>query len=193
MAIIACYTKKDNVWYGVALQDKEVVATCFSTGEPDLRRLLKRLPQDDGFHVTDNPNENLIEVFKKLEEIFNGKSNKACGLEINIERLSSYAQKVLNCTGLIPVGYVATYGGVANVSGGIARSVGGVEASNPVPLLIPCHRVVRSDLKIGGYSYGKQTKWEILQRERKGYEEPKTLKINGKDLVVFPVGWVKQE
>ncbi|MEJ2244362.1 MAG: MGMT family protein, partial [Candidatus Bathyarchaeota archaeon] len=67
------------------------------------------------------------------------------------------------------------------------------EASNPVPLLIPCHRVVRSDLKIGGYRYGKQTKWEILQRERKGYEEPKTLKINGKDLVVFPVGWVKQE
>jgi hypothetical protein len=52
---------------------------------------------------------------------------------------------------------------------------------------------VRSDLKIGGYRYGKQTKWEILQRERKGYEEPKTLKINGKDLVVFPVGWVKQE
>jgi methylated-DNA-[protein]-cysteine S-methyltransferase len=70
--------------------------------------------------------------------------------------------------------------------------VGRVEALNPIPLLIPCHRVVQSDLKIGGYGYGKQTKWKILQRENKGYEEPKTIKVNGNDLVVFPVGWVKQ-
>ncbi len=191
--ISVCYTKKDNVWYGVALQDKQVVATCFSTGEPDLQRLLKRLPQDEGFYVTDNPNENLIEVFKKLEEIFNGKNGKAFGFELNINRLSSYAQKVLNCTSLIPVGYVATYGEVAKAVGGIGRSVGRVEASNPVPLLIPCHRIVQSDLKIGGYGYGKQTKWEILQRENKGYKEPKTIKVSGKDLVVFPVCLAKQQ
>jgi methylated-DNA-[protein]-cysteine S-methyltransferase len=191
--IIACYTKKDDVWYGVALQDNQVVATCFSTGEPDLQRLLKKRPKDTGFHVTDNPNQNLIEVLKKLHQVFHGKNGKPNGFEINISHLSDYAQSVLSCTSLIPVGYVATYGGVAKVAGGIARSVGRVEASNPVPLLIPCHRVVKSDLRIGGYGYGKQTKWEILQRENKGYEESKTIKVEGKDLVVFPVGWVKQQ
>lgn len=191
--IIACYTKKDDVWYGVALQDNQVVATCFSTGEPDLQRLLKKLPKETGFHITDNPNESLIEVLKKLHEVLNGKNGKSKGFEININRLSDYAQSVLSCTSLIPVGYVATYGGVARASGGIARSVGRVEASNPVPLLIPCHRVVKSDLRIGGYGYGKHTKWEILQRENKGYEESKTIKVEGKDLVVFPVSWVKQQ
>ena len=82
--------------------------------------------------------------------------------------------------------------GVAKVAGGIARSVGQVMALNPVPLLIPCHRVVQSDLKVGGYGYGKQTKWEILHRENQGYEESKTIKVDGKELVLFPVGWVKQ-
>ena len=191
LLIIACYTKKDNVWYGVAIQDDQVVATCFSTGEPDLEKLLKKLPKDTGFHITDNPNESLIEVLKKLHAVFNGKNGKVDGLEININRLSNYSQRVLNCTSLIPVGYVATYGGVAKVAGGIARSVGQVMALNPVPLLIPCHRVVRSDLKIGGYGYGKETKLEILHRENKGYEESKTILVEGNELVVFPVVWVK--
>ena len=42
-----------------------------------------------------------------------------------------------------------------------------VEASNPVPLLIPCHRVVRSDLSIGGYGYGELVKMGILQKEKR--------------------------
>ena len=192
MLIYACYTKKDKIWYGVALQDNQVVATCFSTQEPDLKRLLERLPKDTAFHVTDNPNPSLIEVLKKLHKKFNGKNPQSHGFEVNISRLSSYAQKVLKCTSLIPVGYVATYGSIAKVAGGIGRSVGQVEASNPVPLLIPCHRVVQSDLKIGGYGYGKKVKFEILQRENRGYEESKTLKVGDNELVLFPVGWVKQ-
>ncbi|WNZ30447.1 MAG: MGMT family protein [Candidatus Bathyarchaeota archaeon] len=99
---------------------------------------------------------------------------------------------MLNCTALIPVGYVTTYGGIAKVAGGIARSVGRVQASNPVPLLIPCHRVVQSDFSIGGYGYGKQVKMEILQRENRGYEESKTIKIGDNELVLFPVERVKQ-
>jgi len=190
--IYACYTKKDNVWYGVAIQDNQVVATCFSTQEPDLKLLLQRLPKDTAFHVTENLNPSLTEVLKKVNKTFNGKNPQPHGFEVDISRLSSYTQKVLNCTSLIPVGYVATYGGIAKVAGGIARSVGRVEASNPVPLLIPCHRVVQSDLKVGGYGYGKRVKFEILQRENRGYEESKTLRVDGKELVLLPVGWVKQ-
>ncbi|MDG6222063.1 MAG: methylated-DNA--[protein]-cysteine S-methyltransferase [Candidatus Bathyarchaeota archaeon] len=190
--LYVCYTKKNNVWFGAATQKNQVVATCLSTGKPDLKRLLKRLPRDTAFHVTDNPDQNLIDVLKSLHEVFNGKNWKLHGFGVDINRLSAYSQKVLNCTALIPVGYVTTYGGIAKVAGGIARSVGRVQASNPVPLLIPCHRVVQSDFSIGGYGYGKQVKMEILQRENRGYEESKTIKIGDNELVLFPVERVKQ-
>jgi len=109
-----------------------------------------------------------------------------------MDNLSSYTRKVLNCTRLVPVGYVTAYGAIAKVAGGIARSVGRVEASNPFPLLIPCHRVVRSDLSIGGYGGGEQVKMEILQREERGYEEPRMLEVEGGELSLFPAKWVKQ-
>ncbi len=113
---------------------------------------------------------------------------------INIEfnHLSSYTQKVLNYTRLIPVGYVTTYNSIAKVAGGIARSVGRVEASNPFPLLIPCHRVVCSDLSLGGYGYGEQIKRELLQREKRGHQEPKTLKSGNGELSLFPVTQIKK-
>jgi methylated-DNA-[protein]-cysteine S-methyltransferase len=192
LLIYACYAKKDNVWFGAAIQDGQVVASCFSTGEPDLERLLERLPEDTAFHVTDNPNQNLIDVLQGLYEAFNGESIEVNNFKININRLSGYAQRVLNCTSLIPLGYVATYGDVAKVAGGSARSVGNMEALNPVPLLIPCHRIVKSDFQIGGYAHGKQTKWEILQRENKSYEVSKTIKVYENELVLFPVGSVQQ-
>jgi len=190
--IYACYSKIEDVWFGAAIQDNQFVASCFSIDEPNLETLLKKLPADTGFHVTDVPNQNLTDALKRLHEVFTGKESPTQDFEVNINHLSSYAQTVLNCTRLIPVGYVTTYGNLSKIAGGIARSVGRVQATNPVPLLIPCHRVVKSDLKIGGYGYGKQTKWEILQRENRGYEESKTIKVGSKDLVVFPVSWVKQ-
>ena len=192
LLIYACYSKRDNVWFGVAIDDNQVVATSFLTGEPNLKGLLERLPENTGFHVTDNPNENLTDVLQGLYEVFVGKGVEVQNFKINISRLSSYAQRVLGCSALIPVGYAATYGGLAKVAGGSARSVGNVEASNPVPLLIPCHRVVKSDLTVGGYGFGTQTKWKILQRENKGYEESKTIIVDDQELILFPVGWVKQ-
>jgi O-6-methylguanine DNA methyltransferase len=87
---------------------------------------------------------------------------------------------------------VTSYGAIAKVAGGGARSVGNVEASNHVHLLIPCHRVVRSDLSLGGYGGGEQLKLELLRREGRGYEESKKLKVKDRELALFPVEWVKQ-
>ena len=182
-----------NVWYGVAVQDNQVLATCFSIEEPDFERLLRRLPHDIPFQVTEEPNQLLTKVLEALKEIFKGKDKKSYKFNIDINHLSRYTQNVLNCTRLVPVGYVTTYGAIAKVAGGIARSVGRVEAINPVPLLIPCHRVVCSDFGIGGYGYGEQVKMEIIQREEKGYEESKRLKVKNKELPLFPVKWVKQK
>ena len=180
------------MWYGAAVQDNQVLATCFSAEEPDLERLLVRVPYDIPFQVVEEPNQFLAKVLNALEEVFNGKDRETYGFKIDMTRLTSYTQKVLNCTRLVPVGYVTTYGAISKVAGGIARSVGRVEASNPFPLLIPCHRVVRSDLSIGGYGYGEQIKMEILQREERGYEEPIELDIDDKKLALFPAEGIRQ-
>ncbi len=186
------YTKRGGVWYGAAVEDDKIVATCFSVKEPDLNRLLQRLPQEARFQVLEEPDQLLADVLRALEEIFSGKDKRAYGFKIATDHLSGYSMKALNCTSLVPVGYVTSYGAIAKAVGGSARAVGRVEASNPFPLLIPCHRVVRSDLSIGGYGYGQQVKGKILQREGRGYETSTSLKLDDRELALFPVEWVKQ-
>ncbi len=64
-----------------------------------------------------------------------------------------YRQKVWKALTEIPYGAVRTYGEIAAIAGGSARSVGQANGSNPIPLLIPCHRVV-AGTHLGGYSGG---------------------------------------
>jgi methylated-DNA-[protein]-cysteine S-methyltransferase len=189
--IYAYHQKMKAVWFGAAVQDRKVVATNFSF-EEELGRLLNRLPYDVPFQVTETPNQLLTDVLKAIEEIFNGKDRESYEFKMVTDHLSSYTRRVLDCTSLVPVGYVTTYGALANVTGRIARSVGSVEASNPFPLLVPCHRVVRSDLSLGGYGYGTQVKLEILRREERGYKEPRVLEVDGGELSLFPAEQVKQ-
>jgi AraC family transcriptional regulator, regulatory protein of adaptative response / methylated-DNA-[protein]-cysteine methyltransferase len=68
----------------------------------------------------------------------------------------------------IPFGKTTTYSAIARVIGinNAARAVGNAIGSNPVAILIPCHRVIRADGKIGGYRWGTTRKNEILAWER---------------------------
>ncbi len=97
------HTKLNGVWYGAAVQNEQVLATCFSVEEPDLECILRRLPYDVPFQVAEEPNQLLTKVLRALEEIFNGKDRESYGFKIDMEQLSSYTRKVLNCTSLIPV------------------------------------------------------------------------------------------
>ncbi|RLG45864.1 MAG: hypothetical protein DRN81_00330 [Thermoproteota archaeon] len=65
----------------------------------------------------------------------------------------------------IPKGRVASYGWLGLNIGVNPRLAGKLLGKNPFPLLYPCHRVVRKDGSIGGYSYGIKAKKEILERE----------------------------
>ena len=191
--IRVCHRKRGSIWYCAATKEEQVVATCFSVKEPDLNRLLSRLPQATQVQVLTEPDQFQAKVLCALEEIFEGKDMGTYGFRIANSRLSGYAKEVLDCTRMVPCGYVTSYGAIAEAAGGSARSVGRVQASNPFPLMIPCHRVVRADLTVGGYGYGQQTKLEILTREKRGYEEPRSLKVDNKKLALFPVEWVKQK
>jgi len=84
-------------------------------------------------------------------------------------KLSPFSLKVYKVILKIPLGQVRTYKWVAKKIGKpkAFRAVGQVLKHNPLPLIIPCHRVVSSDKKIGGYIWGKRIKKKILDYERK--------------------------
>lgn len=183
----------NNMWYAAAVQNDKVFATAFAPKEQEvLRHLLGSLPYNVPFQVTEKPNQLLTDLLKTLKAIFDGKDRASYGFKIAMGHLPSYTRRVLNCTSLIPVGYLTTYGAIAKVAGGSPRSVGRAEASNPFPLLIPCHRVVRADFSIGGYGLGEKVKLELLQREDRGYKEARRLKVDGKELSLFSIKYLRK-
>lgn len=84
-----------------------------------------------------------------------------------LEHVSDFQRRVLLAEHAIPCGQVSTYGRIARHLGvpGGARAVGTALANNPFPILIPCHRVVRSDGSIGGYRGGRAMKRALLSME----------------------------
>jgi methylated-DNA-[protein]-cysteine S-methyltransferase len=66
----------------------------------------------------------------------------------------------------IPAGKVSTYGDLEALGNPSAsREIGRLLGKNPNPILVPCHRVVMSDGKLGGYAYGSTRKRELLEKE----------------------------
>ena len=67
----------------------------------------------------------------------------------------------------IPVGNVTTYGDLARALGNplASREIGRILGKNPNPIKVPCHRVVMSDGKVGGYVHGSDRKRELLEKE----------------------------
>jgi methylated-DNA-[protein]-cysteine S-methyltransferase len=86
---------------------------------------------------------------------------------VNLSQCSKFQQSVLRAEHAIPRGSVSTYGLIAahvDVPGG-ARAVGNALAGNPFPLIVPCHRAIRSDLHLGGFQSGAGMKRALLERE----------------------------
>lgn len=67
----------------------------------------------------------------------------------------------------VPKGQITTYGELSKAVGlkNGQRAVGKIMNKNPYPVIIPCHRVIMSTGKIGGYAYGKKIKTKLLQDE----------------------------
>ena len=88
-------------------------------------------------------------------------------LQFDISTYSSFKQKVWKSCSLIPFGETATYSKIAiDIHHPKAqRAVGSALGANPIPLLIPCHRVIRNDRSAGEYAYGSRLKELLLERE----------------------------
>lgn len=94
-------------------------------------------------------------------------SGDAESIAFDLRGLSDFQQSVLESCATIPPGSVRPYGWIANElhKPGATRAVGTALAKNPIPLLIPCHRVVKSDGSVGNYAFGAEMKRDLLIHE----------------------------
>jgi methylated-DNA-[protein]-cysteine S-methyltransferase len=108
----------------------------------------------------------LDEVRRELDEYFGGKRT---GFEIPVDwRLhDGFSRRVLRATARIPYGQLLTYAQVAAKAGSPrgSRAAGNALGSNRIPIVVPCHRVVRSGGALGGYTGGIERKEYLLDLE----------------------------
>lgn len=102
-----------------------------------------------------------------IADLYDGKRKKFDLSFLNLSGLTSFSAKVLRQAFQIPRGKVAAYSSLAAKTGcpRAARAVGSALANNPFPIVIPCHRVVRSDGRIGQFGGGSDMKRLLLGRE----------------------------
>jgi O-6-methylguanine DNA methyltransferase len=86
---------------------------------------------------------------------------------VDLRDVSTFQRAVLDACRTIEAGTVRSYGWIAQqlANPGAVRAVGTALGHNPIPLLIPCHRVVRSDGSVGSYAFGPDMKHDLLVSE----------------------------
>jgi methylated-DNA-[protein]-cysteine S-methyltransferase len=133
--------------------------------ETDFRKSLSRR---SGFEITLDQSA-ISDIAQQLDEYFQG-NRRTFTITIDWSQLRPFEEAVLRETLAIPFGDVRTYGQIAEKVGrpkSAARAVGRAEATNPIPIIIPCHRVVGADGTLRGYggAGGIDTKAWLLNLE----------------------------
>ena len=110
--------------------------------------------------------ERLTEPVRQLEEYFAGK-RREFNLPLDFRLATGFRRTVVEHLPDIGYGSTASYAALAALAGnpGAVRAAGTACARNPLPVVVPCHRVVRSDGKIGNYLGGTEAKAALLAME----------------------------
>jgi methylated-DNA-[protein]-cysteine S-methyltransferase len=122
-------------------------------------------PSLPGLEWEENP-KSLQEVLSQLEAYFAGEL-KAFSLDICLN-VTPFQKKVLTALRRVPYGETISYGELANKMGNpkASRAVGQANARNPIPIVIPCHRVIGSNGKLTGFGGGIEVKQTLLNLEK---------------------------
>lgn len=109
-----------------------------------------------------------MDVFSDLLKYLSGQEVDFTKYKIDYGNFSSFERKVLEKTRLIPYGTTKSYSQLAEEIGNpkASRAVGNALNKNPVPIIIPCHRVVRKSGELGGFSGGTRWKKTLLFLEK---------------------------
>ncbi len=181
--IIISNYKSNDLYYSVGVSSSTGKVVKISLSNPNKRKANAEIINSYPNFEFSNAYE---DIAREISKIYEGKKTnlKLDMLELNVDKSnrdlpvkSSFQKDVLVETYKIPYGEVATYKSLAEkLKTRAYRAVGTVMANNPFPLIIPCHRVVKSDLTIGQYGGGPKMKREILKNEGVNLKGDKIIK-----------------
>ncbi len=119
------------------------------------------------YGVTQRDDKIFTELIKDLKDYFSGKKIDFHKYHLDISSRTEFQKKVWEKLLEIPYGETRSYKWLAKEVGSPNgfRAVGGANGKNPIPILIPCHRVINSDGSLGGYSGGVWIKEWLLKLE----------------------------
>ncbi|HXX72505.1 MAG TPA: MGMT family protein [Candidatus Acidoferrales bacterium] len=175
--------KRNGVWFSAATDRQgKLVACAFSDrNRREVERAVRRsLPKKTSYGRGHQGGHGL----RILASFYDGRGRASLS-SVDLSFVSGFRRDVYKTLCKIPLGKVTTYGTIASQLGGkrYARAVGTAVATNPLPLIIPCHRVVPSSLKVGNYGMcgrnpttGGYMKRMLLEREGVRFEGEKVAK-----------------
>ena len=147
----------------VAVTPRGLAYVAFEDEERD--ELLARLSRQLSPRILEHPAAT-DDVRRQLEEYFAGERTR---FELKLDRrlMRGIARDVLAATARVPFGRTTTYGTLADRIGRprASRAVGNALGSNPIPIVVPCHRVLRAGGDVGGYAGGTARKRRLLTLE----------------------------
>jgi methylated-DNA-[protein]-cysteine S-methyltransferase len=158
------YTIFKTKWgyFGLAVNEKGLIRTVLPCKSPKIvkKHLITgppRLARSSGDAGLNHPkfDKNLLKSLQKqIIAYFEGRPLSSVFYPLNLSEFTPFVRKTLAACKKIPSGKTVSYSRLAGMLGKpkAGRAVGNALARNPVPLLIPCHRVIRSDGKIGNFS-----------------------------------------
>jgi methylated-DNA-[protein]-cysteine S-methyltransferase len=138
---------------------------CRISFDPEPEAELETLARAHGVRVLRSARP-LEEPRRELDEYFAGR-RREFGLDVDLAALPGFQQLVLTELRRVPYGATDTYGGLAARIGRprAARAVGGALNRNPIPIVVPCHRVVGASGSLVGYAGGVERKEKLLALE----------------------------
>jgi methylated-DNA-[protein]-cysteine S-methyltransferase len=133
--------------------------------EEDVDSVLERLARRISPRIIETPAP-LDPARRELDEYFAGR-RREFDLQLDWRLVGRFGRRVLGVTSEIPYGGVLSYGEVAADAGSPrgSRAAGNALGSNPIPIVIPCHRVLRAGGALGGYGGGVERKRWLLELE----------------------------
>lgn len=145
----------------IAVSSEGLAAVGFDDSEQDfLTRMHKRYRAS-----LERSRSQVTQVAEQLKEYFAGR-RLSFDIKLDLNRLRPFQRAVLEGIQRVPAGETVSYGDLARRIGkpGSARAVGRALGSNPIPIIIPCHRALAADGSLGGYSGrgGVRTKQALL-------------------------------
>jgi O-6-methylguanine DNA methyltransferase len=150
-------------WMGLAVSEKGVSSIVLS--KPSRRSAERALPPANG-HADPGSARLLRDARRQIVAFLSGR-RKTFDVPVDLSGGSSFQRRVWQTALRIPYGRARSYGWIASKIGGrrYARAVGHALGANPVPLVVPCHRVLAHDASLGGFSCGLAVKRRLLELE----------------------------